>query len=107
MLLVGSWFGWLEGGSVSDNDSVWRRWSIITQDYQVYCLPGVAVELEVSSGAQQSPEFPLSHQTLHCQLTTMSTMATIPMMEKPCAMCNDKKGLGAPPKPKNQVYSGR
>merc|ERR1712079_792124 len=29
-------------------------------------------------------------------------MATIPLMEKPCAMCNDKKGLGAPPKPKNQ-----
>ena len=35
---------------------------------------------------------------------TMSAMATLPMMEKPCAMCNDKKGLGAPPKPKNKVY---
>ena len=30
--------GWWEGGSVS----VWW-WSIITQDYQVYCLPGPAV----------------------------------------------------------------
>ena len=34
------------------------------------------------------------------------------MFEKPCVMCNDKQGLGAPPKPKQQVcevivqYSG-
>ena len=26
----------------------------------------------------------------------------IPSLEKPCLMCNDKKGLGAPPKPKKQ-----
>ena len=27
----------------------------------------------------------------------------IPVMEKPCSMCNDKRGMGAPPKPKKQV----
>ena len=27
----------------------------------------------------------------------------IPGMEKPCSMCNDKIGMGAPPKPKKQV----
>ena len=32
---------WCSGGSVS----AWSAWQdIITQDYQVYCLPGVAVE---------------------------------------------------------------
>ena len=36
---------WCSGGSVS----AWSaRQDIITQDYQVYCLPGVAVEVEVS-----------------------------------------------------------
>ena len=35
----------------------------------------------------------------------MSTMPDplIPASEKPCVMCNDKRGMGAPPKPKKQV----
>ena len=99
---------WWEGGSdgVSVSLSLWW-WSIITQDYQLYCLPAVAVELEVS-GVQSPQSSPQSTNTALSSLqwqVRMSTMATIPLMEKPCAMCNDKKGLGAPPKPKNQVYS--
>ena len=46
---------------------------------------------------------PRSYKVNHQLPVKLLAAMTTTMFEKPCAMCNDKQGLGAPPKPKQQV----
>ena len=53
-----------------------------------------------------SPEFPRSPRSSGrpaAQSSLVSAAGRMTAAEKPCPMCNDKKGLGAPSRPQNTV----
>ena len=80
---------------------------IITQDCKLYCRPLVTMLSPLEVLATNSTWWPGGQsQTrpprIQSQPSVTQTM-DLTMFEKPCVMCNDKQGLGAPPKPKQQV----